>query len=56
MLTIVEAHTSQANIDRGVAAAQAFFDKHLIIPHLVYKHVLAEAVGDPHVSEFVEFR
>ena len=54
MLTIVEARTSQANIDRGVAAAQAFFDKHSIIPHLVYTHVLAEAEGDPHVSEFVE--
>ena len=52
-LDIVEAHTTQENINRGVKAAEAFFTDNWIIPQIAYKHVLLEAAGEPHIEGFV---
>lgn len=48
MLRIIEAQTSQENIDRGIAAAQTFFDNNLIIAPIVFKEVQRQAEGKGH--------
>ena len=54
-LQLVEAEElSQEDINRGVNAAQSYFDERMIIPELVYRHVLAEAIGDNHVTGFLQ--
>ena len=53
-LDIIAARTSQENILKGIAVAQNFFDDHMIIPDLVYKHVQLEAQGKPHIEGMVE--
>ena len=52
-LDLVDTHLPQEDIDRGIAAAKEFFDKHLIIPDIVYQHVIAEAEGRPYIDGFI---
>ena len=53
-LDIVEAHTTQENINRGIKAAEAFFSDRRVIPRIAYQHVLLEAAGEPHAKGFVD--
>ena len=53
-LDIVEADTTQENINRGIKATEEFFNDNGIIPHIAYKQVLLEAAGEPHVKGVVD--
>ncbi len=52
-LDLVDTCLPQEDIDRGIAAAKEFFDKHFIIPDIVYQHVIAEAEGRPYIDGFI---